>query len=230
MSAAPAHILGPHYRIIASRYPPIDVFEDLGLTPEEARLAFALEALTNDRLQKPLSRLTRLPDEEIVLGPSAGYVMAAFLHTSETGGRFNTPDLGAWYAARDLDTAIEETRYHLYRRLALSDAGFPNTFEMRVLTGDMDLYLGDLRGQQASRPDLYDPDPSRYGPGQQIVEEMRRTKAGRGLVYDSVRRAGGECVCLIWPSAVALPIKQGDHLLYVFDDAGGFTHRTLHLD
>lgn len=225
----PSRVSGPHYRIISSRYPPIDAFQDLGLTTEERRCAYILECLSNDRLQ-PASRLAHLPDDEIVSadhGQGANYVMAAFLHTSESGGRFNDASLGSWYSALSVETAISETAFHHHRRLAMSDAGFPNSFDMRVLAGRLDHYLLDLRGRQADHVDLYDPDPERYGPGQRFAAELRRQKSTQGIVYDSVRDAGGTCVCLLWPSAVALPINQERHLRYKFDTSGGFSWMEL---
>lgn len=218
---------GTHFRIIASKYPPIEVFEDLNLDPQESRLAFALEALTNDRLQKPLARLTRLPDSEIVTGSGSGYVMAAFLHGSESGGRFNGPDLGAWYSALSIETAVAETAFHNHRRLAFSEDGFPNEFDMRVLSGRLDLTLVDLRGLQTSRPDLYDPRPERYGPGQSFADDIRLNGVANGLAYDSVRDDQGVCICLFWPTAVSLPIIQERHLRYYFDAEGVFSYSVL---
>jgi hypothetical protein len=38
------------YRLIASKYPTVGVFDDLASDPGDLRAAFILEALTNDRL------------------------------------------------------------------------------------------------------------------------------------------------------------------------------------
>lgn len=217
-----ARIRRKTHRLIASKYPTVGVFDDLTADPDDLRMAFALEALTNDRLT--IERLKLLPDEEIVRGPSgsgATMVMAAFLHADPAGGRFTDSRLGGWYAAFDLVTAIAETLYHNDRRLRLSDGGFPNRIQVRELIANIDIELVDLRGLHNERPELYrDMD---YSASQAFAAELRWPKTGRpedGVVYDSVRRAEGTNVCIFRPSLVPLPITQGDHLEYRWDAAG----------
>lgn len=226
MPYATARIVGRTHRLIASRYPTVGVFDDLTDDPEELRVAFLLETATSPRHGDAVARLDRLMPGEIVSGPGASLVMAAFLYTDERGARFHERRLGAWYAACEIETAIAETVFHHERRLRLSEGGFPNRIQMRELLTDVDLDLVDLRGLKESRPDLYDPDPDRYAASQAFAAGLRwpaaPEPAGRcnGLVYDSVRRAGGKNVCLLWPSAVPLPVVQGEHFEYVWDAAG----------
>ena len=81
-----------------------------------ADLSTAMELVgwTNDRLVA--KRLARLPQQEWVYGrPNASIVMASFLHINPTGMRFNSADLGAWYAAREIGTAAAEVAHHLRR-------------------------------------------------------------------------------------------------------------------
>jgi hypothetical protein len=211
------------HRLIASSYPTIGVFDDLSRDPDELRVAFALEALTNDRLA--VRRLHLLPDTEILSGPSgsgASIVMAAFLHADPVGGRFTDSRLGAWYAAFDVATAIAETLYHNDRRLRLSDGGFPSRIQMRELIAAIDVTLVDVCGLQKIRPELYrDTD---YSASQIFAAALRWPKAPKlpenGLVFDSVRRAAGTNVCIFWPSKVPLPVLQGDHFEYRWDGAG----------
>ncbi len=76
-----------------------------------------LAGWTNDRLV--VNRIHRLPEEDWVYGrPNASIVMAAFLHVAPGGMRFNTADLGAWYAAAALPTAVAEVAHHLQREAA----------------------------------------------------------------------------------------------------------------
>jgi len=75
------------YRLIASKYPTVGVFDDLASDPGDLRAAFILEALTNDRLSA--QGINLLPDEEIIAEPvdsGASIVMAAFLHADEAEG------------------------------------------------------------------------------------------------------------------------------------------------
>jgi len=210
------------HRMIASKYPTIGVFEDIISDAGDLRVAFMLEALTNDRLAA--QGISLLPNEEIISGPDgagASIVMAAFLHADETGGRFTDGRLGGWYASFEVKTAIAETLYHNTRRLRMSAGGFPNRIQIRELIVDVNTVLIDVRSLQRDRPELYmDAD---YSAPQAFASELRWPKSAspeNGVVYDSVRRPKGTNVCIFWPSKVPLPVIQGDHFEYHWDSAG----------
>jgi RES domain len=218
---ARAHVREPTHRLIASRYPPVGVFDDLTGDKDELAFAFLLESATNDRLAVLSRRIPLLPDSEIVQGPGATMVMAAFLHADEAGGRFTDGRLGAWYAAFDIDTGIAETLYHCTRRLRLSDGAFPSNIQMRELVAGIDCELVDIRGGQTTRPELYDPDD--YRAAQAFGTSLRWPTSGpgeNGIVYDSVRRAAGTNVCVYRPSLIILPVVQADHYEYRWDRTG----------
>jgi hypothetical protein len=218
---ARAHVRETTHRLIASRYPPVGVFDDLAADKEALAMAFLLESVTNDRLAVLSRRLPLLPESEIVQGPGATMVMAAFLHADETGGRFNDGRLGAWYASFDVDTAIAETVYHSTRRLRLSDGAFPSNIQMRELVAGIDCDLIEIRGQQEHRPDLYRKDDYRASQAFGVGLRWPATGAGEnGIVYDSVRRARGMNICIYRPSLIILPINQADHYEYRWDAAG----------
>src|SRR5262245_57715056 len=148
-----------------------------------------LEGLTNDRLLAPIERLRRLDPDEIVSGqPGAHIVMAAFLHADDSGGRFTDGRLGAWYCSLDLNTAIEETIHHHTRRLALSEAGFRQTIQMRELIVELNNEFHDLRGLQGERAELYHAED--YSRSQAFGIGLREL-GSNGICYDSIRRAGG---------------------------------------
>lgn len=206
------------HRLIASRFPTVGVFDDIATDKDELAIAFLLESVTDDRLAILSRRLPLLPPEEIVQGPGASLVMAAFLHADPAGGRFTDGRLGAWYASLDAATAIAETLHHGARRLRLSAGAFPSSIQMRQLIGSIGCDLVDIRGQRVSRPDLYDPDD--YAAGQTFGVRLRWPASGpgeNGIVYDSVRRAGGTNVCIYRPTLVALPLLQADHYEYRWD-------------
>jgi hypothetical protein len=208
-------------RLIASRFPTIGVFDDIAASEHDLRAAFELEALTNDRLR---FRIEAIPAGGVATGPTASIAMAAFLHCSDEGARFNDGRLGAWYASTTMETAVEETVHHHERRLRASEAGFPARIQMRALIVDLDRRLLDLRGQAGAHPGLYD--PGDYAASQRFAAERRWPFAAPGedgLVYDSVRRPGGTNVCIFRPAALPLPIVQGDHYDYVWDSAGRLT-------
>ena len=221
MSFGRSRVRARTHRLIASRFPTVGVFEDIASDAEELRVAFLLENLTNARSQH---RLAQLPDGELVGGATGSIVMAAFLHCSDEGGRFNDSDLGAWYASTDLATAMDETVHHHERRLRASAAGFPAKIQMRELVVRFNAELLDLRGAQAARRDLYD--PANYAASQAFAREVRWPFAEpgeAGLVFDSVRRAGGVNVCIFRPRALSTPVAQADHYEYIWDAGGELT-------
>lgn len=206
------------HRLIASRFPTVGVFDDLAVNEDDLRAAFELEALTNDRLQG-LSRLSKIPSGGLVSGPTATLVMAAFLHSDQRGGRFSDYRLGAWYAATEVATAIEETVYHHERRLRASSAGFPNRIQMRELVSYVDGVYLDIRGMESALPEIYS--LTDYAASQAFVANLRWPfGAESGIVYDSVRRRGGINICIFEPADVGLPVVQGDHYEYVWDAVG----------
>ncbi len=227
MSFGHARVKARTHRLIASRFPTVGVFDDIAANETELRVAFLLEDLTNLRSH---GRLDTLPPGGVALGPTASLAMAAFLHCAEEGGRFSDGDLGAWYAATDLPTAIAETVYHHQRRLAASAAGYPCRIQMRELVVRLDADLLDLRGRQTLNPELYALDD--YAASQRFARERRWPYAQQGedgLVFDSVRREGGVNIAIFRPAALPLPIRQGDHYEYVWDAGGGLTVLKLSL-
>lgn len=211
-------------RLISSRYPTVGVFDDIADSEEDLRAAFELEDLTNTRLIAT-DRLRLIPGGEVPMGgPGASLVMAAFLYSSGEGGRFTDHRLGAWYAATKIETALAETIHHHERRLRASAAGFPARIQMRELVAQLNDEFLDLRGQKANHSDLYHPDD--YSASQAFAAARRWPFASSpeaGVIYESVRRAGGANVCVWRPLSVPLPVEQGDHYEYVWGPDGTLT-------
>jgi hypothetical protein len=194
----------PSFRLVPSRFPPIGLFDTVA-TAADLKPVMDLVGWTNDRLVA--ERINRLPQQEWVYGrANASVVMAAFLHVASDGMRFNSRDLGAWYASAVLPTAAVEVGHHL-RREAVA-RGVPGIQRLyRSYTADLAGSHLDVRGQQASRPDIYRPDD--YAASQALGEAVRMS-GGAGLVYDSVRHAGGVNVVAHRPRNV-LTVVQADH-------------------
>jgi hypothetical protein len=191
----------PSYRLIPSRFPPVGLFDTVA-TAADLEQVMDLAGWTNDRLVK--ERVTRLPQAEWVFGrPNASIVMGAFLHAAPSGGRFNGPELGAWYASAAVPTAIAEVGHHL-RREALARGLEGTTRIFRAYAARLDGSYVDIRGREAA---LHAPDD--YAPGQAYGEKVR-TDGEDGLVYDSVRHRGGINACAYRPSKV-LDVVQADH-------------------
>jgi hypothetical protein len=173
-----------------------------------------LAGWTNDRLVA--ERIARLPREEWVFGlPNASIVMAAFLHVSPMGMRFNGPELGGWYAAGDIRTAAAEVGHHLRREtVACGVEMMRRTYRAYAAT-----LLGgflDIRGRQHEYTDVYAPD--RYDASQPFGENIRAT-GGTGILYDSVRRRGGAAIVAYRPRHIT-DILQTDHYEIVASATG----------
>ena len=212
------------HRLINSRWPTIGLFDDLADSEQEVRLLFNLEMLTNPRNQAATGRLALMPEGSVVTGPTANMVMAAFVHCHDDGGRFNMGRLGAWYAALDIRTAIEETIYHLTKRLLLSEGGFPQQMQMRQLITTIVAPVVDLCGTQEAHPELYEPED--YTQSQAFAENLRwpiQENGATGLRYESVRNKGGINVCIFKPDALSLPVAQGNHYQYDWNAAGSIS-------
>jgi hypothetical protein len=199
-SAAPA----PTHRLIASKYPPIDAFGTVA-TAADLRAVMELEGWTNDRLVA--DRIDRLPADEWVYGrPNASIVMAAFLHVAPGGSRFNNADLGAWYAGASATTSIVEVAHHLRRELvARGVAEGRRTY--REYVAELHGAYRDIRGQQAYLPDVYD--PASYIASQGFGEAIRAA-GGDGILYDSVRHAGGSAIVAYRPRNI-VNVVQARH-------------------
>ena len=200
-------------RIIASRYPPIDLYERVSPDPAVWDALIAAEMLTNPRLRDEVGDIRLVPPEERISGPGASYVMAPFTHLNPKGGRFSDARHGAYYAASDLPTAIAETAYH-FARFAADSADGPRYEDMRVIVGRIDAELHDVEQLAAAdRQRLLD--PLDYTASQAFARALRES-GSTGLHYPSVRRSAGRCAALFRPSAAGLPV-QAKHLKYHWD-------------
>lgn len=213
MASAPRrrHLQGrKQYRIIPSRFPPIPLFERL-VDPDELEIAYAIESLTNDRIQTELGKLRLVPKEEWVTGPGATVVMAAFTHIGRRS-RFSDGAYGVYYAGLDEDTAIAETVFHTERRLRDTDEPAIE-IDMRCYVGIVEKPLEDIRGSAYRR--LQSPDPATW-PVCQSFARARREAGSWGLYYRSARHARGECIAALRPRAVSIP-RQGRHYRYCWN-------------
>ena len=201
----------PCYRIIPSRFPPIQLFERVA-DPADLEAVFAVEALTNTRIREEVGELPLVAPEDRVSGAGSSWIMAPFTHVSAPGGRFSTPEFGAYYASRDIVTAIAETRYHRARFMAYTSEP-PMEIDMRVLRANLSGRLHDARGMGRAHPDIYD--KSDYSASQALATRLRAAGSS-GIVYDSVRHTGGECSAILRPP-VLTRCRQAQHLAYVWD-------------
>lgn len=197
------------YRIISTHFPPISVFESC-LDPTELQDAYLLEGLTNDRLQDSIGELLMVAEEDRVSGPGTTPIMASFTHFGQAS-RFTNGNFGVYYAALDLDTAVEETKFWQARLLKAS-----NEPEM---TRDMRVYCSNLLPSVGALVDLRNDDRVHdlddYGYAQGVAANLRSQRE-YGIFYRSVRHEGGECVAVFRPTILS-PTTQSVNLRYYWD-------------
>ena len=201
----------PCYRIIPSRFPPINLFERV-TDPADLETVLEIESMTNDRLRDEVGALNLVPPEDRISGPGTSPIMAAFTHLPPYGSRFTDGSFGVFYAGRTLDTSIAETKHH--REAFLRATSEPRIeLDMRVYAVDLDAVLHDIRGMKDTMAEVYD--PSSYAASQALAIEIR-TSGSSGLAYDSVRNPDGECVAIFKPRVLS-NCRQERHLTYVWD-------------
>lgn len=196
------------WRLVPSRFPPQGVFDRIA-DPADLEALFAIEALTNDRLREELGQLALVPRERRISGPGTQPVMAAFTHLNPDGSRFSDGTWGVFYAAKALDTAVAETMHHRAKFLAATREPAMK-IEMRCYRMRVAGRLHDLRRGWAAmlHPDDYT--------APRALARALRDGGSDGVVYPSVRHAGGECVGLFHPD-LAGPCTQAQHLVYAWD-------------
>jgi hypothetical protein len=195
------------FRIVASRYPPIQLFERIA-DPDEWETLAEIEGLTNDRIRQEIGDISIVPPGERVSGPGASFVMAAFTHLGRPS-RFSDGAWGVYYCARERGTAVRETLFHMGRFYAATREPALDV-DMRVLVGRIDAPLHDIRGGLPRWRALHDPDD--YAPSQAFARRLRRA-GSNGVAYDSVRAENGQCIGAFRPRAVGIPV-QSSHLTY----------------
>lgn len=193
------------YRIVPSRFPTVELFDRIA-DPADLEAVFAIEALTNARLREELGVLRTVPKDRRISGPGSTPVMAAFTHLDPAGSRFSDGSWGVFYAARSVATAIEETVFHREVFLAATNEP-PCDVQVRCYQTRIDTRLHDIRG---GWPDAHDPDS--YVASAALARRLRAA-GSNGVVFDSARDPGGQCLAAFYPDVVG-PCLQAGHYLY----------------
>jgi RES domain len=166
------------WRIIASRYPPINLFERLTPAPAVWDALTTLEQLTNPRVRDEVGEIALVPPDDRVSGPGASYVMASFTHINRKGSRFSGGTYGVYYAAAELETAIAETVHHF--EAFAHDSGDPVRMEdMRVLVGTVAEDFENVAAlAEPQRSQVLDPDDYTAS---QAYAHLLSSPAGRSM-------------------------------------------------
>ena len=192
-------------RLVPSRYPSAGLLDRVA-SPSDLDAVFELEGWTNDRISAELGLLRSIPREEWVSGrPMASVIMAAYCHPRHGGGRFSSGDRGAWYCGRTIETALTESVFHRTAELR-EVAAYDTRVQMRAYLADFSARFVDVRSAPSPRG-VYDPDS--YVASQRFARTVLEN-GGNGVVYRSVRHAGGECLACFRPVLVRR-VRAGGH-------------------
>jgi hypothetical protein len=188
------------HRLVPSRHLPRGDSVLVAIADDDAHLEaiFDLDTATNDRVLAEHQRLPGIGVEELVYAvPCASVINAAFCHAHPLGSRFSGPERGAWYAGFELATSQAEVAFH--RSVQLAEIGrFEDTATYDDYVADFSAGFHDLRRARGVRACL---DAGSYVASQTLAERL--LDAGSlGVVYPSVRRAGGTCVACFRPALV----------------------------
>lgn len=187
----------PSYRLISSRYPTKSVYDRIVDTANFAKL-LELEMLTNPRAREEAGDFRKVRPADFISGPQTTPIMASFAYAGSS--RFCDGTYGVYYASSTEDAAIEETRFHTERFLRATKQPSVD-LDNRVYTATIVGRYDDIRTKSKSK--LYDPDPQNYGYSQRYASGLYRTDAVDGIVYNSVRFPGGQCVVVFRPRLIS---------------------------
>jgi RES domain-containing protein len=189
------------HRLVPARYSDAgeSVLSRIAGSDAELKDLAALEGATNDRLLAENARSTGIGPHELVFGvPNFRIVNAAFTHAHPLGSRFNGPDRGAWYAAFEIETAQSEVAFH--RSVELAEVGWL-TEEATFVDWQAD-FAADFHDLRADARFADCLDPGSYRASQRLAARLL-SEGSLGVVYPSVRRAGGTCLACFRPALVS---------------------------
>ena len=203
------------YRLINSKYPPIHLFDDVA-DPDEFEALYALQALTNPRIQSELGQLNLLARDEIPFGiRGCSYATAPFTHVNPEGSRFSNGQYGVLYIADRVETALKEVAYHQEKYWKQ----VPELkYERLVFRGLACAFSGDpVQDASLLPPEHPIYHPQDYSQAQALGQALK--KAGSdGIQYRSVRQPGALCWGLFTPRHVSSVIQTA-HYEFIWKDS-----------
>ena len=198
----------PSFRIIAARYPPVNFFERISADPKEWEILLEIEKLTDPSLN--IGNLS-LETADRIGGAGAGRVLPSFtfLDPNPPGSRFSNNKFGAYYAADDLNTAVAETVHHRTAFL-VSTAQPPQDLDQLLILANIRGALHDIRKMGKALGTVYS--GTDYAASQSLTARLR-SAGSLGIVYDSVRRSGSECIAVLRARVIS-NAREDRHITY----------------
>lgn len=206
------------------------VLSRLGLPPAQMEHLFQLDDATNARLAGEANLLPGITVHELVFAvPHYHIINAAFTHARPGGSRFSGADRGVWYAGFSLKTAEAEVAFHYGEGLREVNWEEEETVDYREYLADFRADFHDLRTGILPDDKLRDDEPRReiaykkylqpgsYRASQQLGRRLL-DRGSAGIVYPSVRHAGGTCIACFRPALVG-NVREGARVTFTFLDA-----------
>lgn len=167
-----------------------------------------IEGATSNRLMAQNRGTAEVQPYELVYGvPHAAFINASFAYAKpREPNRFNSAERGAWYAGLALETSLAEVQHHLTEALALTGV-FEAVVDYAELYASFAGEFVDLR-RHADHVCL-NPEKAIGYPAGNALAEAARARGLNGIIYPSVRHAGGTCIAALFPHAVQ-SVAQGD--------------------
>lgn len=196
----------PSWRIIPSRFPPIDLFERVAPSEDWAILN-EVETLTNDRvrLEEGTVALVRLEDR--LAGAGSSLIMAPFSHPDPNGDQFSDGTFGVSYAHRTFESALARAIRNREEFLGRTKQP-PISLQLRVLNTDLNGMFHDLRGKAAN--DIVD-----VGAARALCRTLR-AEGSHGLIYDDPDPSIGVTIVALRPTTLK-NCRQERHLSVRWD-------------
>lgn len=202
------------HRLIPSKYGD-SVLVRIAEDDAHLRDLFELDNATNERLLAESNLLPGIGIHELVFAvPHYRIVNAAFCHAHPLGSRFNGPDRGAWYAGFARMTAEAEVAFH--KSVELAEVGWwEETLTYDDYLADFSAELHDIRDDRRFANCLA---ANSYRASQSLARRLLAA-GGLGIVYASVRHAGGTCLACFRP-ALVMNVRKGATLNFVWSGPG----------
>jgi hypothetical protein len=159
---------------------------------------FELDNATNHRLIAEHGRASGIGVDELVFGvPNFRIINAAYTYARPEGSRFNNDERGAWYCAFDIETALDEIIFHKTVEYYEIDR-FDDSVRYQNLLADFNSEFHDLRDAKGNTKYLA---PDSYIASQKLAAQLLE-KGSLGVIYPSVRHAGGTNLACFRPALV----------------------------
>ena len=170
---------------------------------------FDLDNATNERLRGEYGSLPGIGVDELVFGvPNFRIINAAFTYARPEGNRFSDGERGAWYCAFEPETALAEITFHKTVEYQEIDR-FDDSVSYQTMLADFSATFHDLRGARGVARVLA---PDSYIASQQLAAELLEA-GSMGVIFPSVRRAGGTNLACFRPALVGNVRKGGAYRL-----------------